>query len=181
MKKSEKVIIEAVKSGEFSIDSEGRIWRYAKWINYRVGYRRLTNPIRGERSNIGYLEVSYSKNEKSYRAKSHRIVWIYFHNSISNDKQINHKNGVRSDNRPCNLELVTSAENVQHAYRTGLAKGRPGTRHHMVKLSKKDVYKIRSMYNTNKYSQEHLGKLFGISQTHVGRIIRHKRWQCLDH
>jgi hypothetical protein len=35
---------------------------------------------------------------------------------------INHINGIKSDNRLVNLEMVTQSENILHAYETGLIK-----------------------------------------------------------
>jgi hypothetical protein len=56
---------------------------------------------------------------------AHRMVWEAVHGPIPEGLQINHKNGVKTDNRIENLELVTASENTAHAYRLGLicAKG----------------------------------------------------------
>lgn len=40
-----------------------------------------------------------------------------------------------------------------------------------------DARKIKELYATNNYSQEELGKQFGISGTQVGRIINGQRWK----
>ena len=51
----------------------------------------------------------------------HRIVCWAFHGEPPKlDMWVNHRNGNKSDNRPDNLEWTTIAENIQHAWDTGL-------------------------------------------------------------
>ena len=52
----------------------------------------------------------------------HRIIWELVNGPIPAGREINHLNGIKTDNRICNLEAVTHAENMMHAYVTGLMK-----------------------------------------------------------
>lgn len=69
-----------------------------------------------------YVFVDFCKNGIAKRMRIHKVVAYLFIPNPLNKPVVNHKNGIKCDNRICNLEWVTQQENVQHAYDTGLAK-----------------------------------------------------------
>lgn len=54
---------------------------------------------------------------------AHRLVWETIHGPIPDGLTINHRDGVKTNNRPDNLELATPSEQVEHAYAIGLRVG----------------------------------------------------------
>lgn len=59
----------------------------------------------------------YSKN-KDHRVPffMHRLVAMFYLNDFDLSLQVNHKNGIKDDNRVENLEMVTAKENAIHAW-----------------------------------------------------------------
>lgn len=75
--------------------------------------------------NDGYEKVTLTdfNNGKRNRIKTvHRLVATAFLGGNRSDLQVNHKDGVKTNNNATNLEWVTGSENVKHAYNTGLRK-----------------------------------------------------------
>lgn len=54
-------------------------------------------------------------NGRPQTRKVHRIVALTFLSKPDGDVQVNHKNGIKHDNRLVNLEWVTRAENLRHS------------------------------------------------------------------
>lgn len=59
----------------------------------------------------GYRTVSVRLAGKTRNVYAHRVAWILSHGAIPADLCIDHVNGVRDDNRLCNLRLVTPQGN----------------------------------------------------------------------
>ena len=69
----------------------------------------------------GYQRVClYIGNYKSKTIKLHRLVAETFIDNIENKKDVNHIDGIKSNNNISNLEWCTRSENIKHAFKNGL-------------------------------------------------------------
>lgn len=103
--------------GLYRVSNLGKVKSMAKIIGRRyVGERLLKQRI----STQGYKMVSFCKNYKIFNASVHRLVAEAFIPNPLNKPFINHKNGIKTDNRIENLEWCTQSENVLHGYKIGL-------------------------------------------------------------
>lgn len=121
----------------------------------------------------GYPRVNLSKDGKQTVIRIHRLVAEAFISNPENKPCINHKNGIKSDNRVVNLEGCTYSENNKHAYDTGLKL--KGENHCNAKLSDKQVEAIRALRSTTNFSQSQLSLMYGVSREHIRDIVNYKR------
>lgn len=84
--------------------------------NYYIGedgsvYRKL----KPQKLSNGYMDISLGREKKHNLV--HRIVADTFLQKQKGKNIVNHKNGIRHDNRVENLEWCTTSENLNHSYK----------------------------------------------------------------
>ena len=72
--------------------------------------------LRPRKHNWGYQKVILSYQGQRKECTVHNLVATAFVEGWREGLEVNHKNGVKTDNRAENLEWVTSSENHQHAH-----------------------------------------------------------------
>ena len=107
---------DAFQGVEFK-DIEGYEGLYAVSVDGRVYSYRHHILLRPEVVHNGYLRVSLCVNGTSAHRRIHRLVAEAYIPNPLDKSQVNHKNGIRTDNRVENLEWVSAKENIQDAIR----------------------------------------------------------------
>lgn len=174
-RQNERKLIALVESGEFEIDDLGRIWR----LKIRHGIRSggvITISIkrrRAERKDMhGYLTIRSKLDGKYITTMAHRLIWQHLFGDIPDGLIVNHKNGIKLDNRPENLEVVTFSEDTKHAFRLDLLPS--GERHPFAKLSDEQIVEIRSLYASGDYRQLDLARMFNVVVSAISDIVKGK-------
>jgi len=125
----------------------------------------------------GYLEVGLSVLGKISPKFIHKLVAESFIENPENKKQVNHINGVKTDNRLANLEWVTPAENQNHAIRTGLVRVRLGEeKGDRAKLKNNQVVEIKKLLRDKIATQTKIASMFGVSRSTIGFINTGETW-----
>jgi hypothetical protein len=88
----------------------------------------------------------------------HRMVAAAFYGDHPG-LTVNHKDGVKNNNRVENLEWVTVGENHRHSFVTGLR-----TKHNTSKLTKVDRDMIRQWHATGEFSINAIARAFNVTK-----------------
>jgi hypothetical protein len=154
---------------EYEVSDHGRIKSLRPRKSRRIS--AISNPIIMKQINChGYLRVGLD-NRKKY---IHRLIAKAFIPNPENKPFINHKNGVKVDNRIENLEWVTSKENTLHAWENGLI-NTIGEYHPNSRLSEEDV-KFIYQYPRERGYGNYLAKKYKVTRSQISLIIKKKIW-----
>ncbi|HVN78614.1 MAG TPA: NUMOD4 motif-containing HNH endonuclease [Terriglobia bacterium] len=109
----------------------------------------------------------------------HILVAVTFLGPVPEGKEVNHKDGVKTNCCSKNLEYLTCGDNHKHAYLLGLkvghSEGKKGDQHWNARLTEGQVKEIRSLAGT--MTHEKISLRFSVCRQTVTDIIRKKRWK----
>lgn len=123
----------------------------------------------------GYLKITFTVNKQKKTFLVHRLVAIAFIPNPENKPEVNHKDGIKTNNFPDNIEWNTPDENQKHAYRNGLKISKKGIENLSSKLTEKQVFEIRKFEGLK--TQKELSKIYNVGTSTIGRVLRKTHWK----
>jgi hypothetical protein len=156
-----EVWVEIKDHSDYSVSDRGRIKSF-KWSKEKI----LKTPINKQ----GYPVVTLDGKLH----KVHRLVAKAFLKSIKGKNEVNHIDGVKTNNNLKNLEYCTRGENLEHCYKVGLRSSK-GELNKKSKLKNKDIKKIVKL--SKNLSSREIGQIYNVHKSTICRVIRKETWK----
>lgn len=135
---------------------------------------RLKRILKPHKLKNGYLTVGLCRGLKRRTFYVHFLVLGSFSGLKPKGLECCHNNGVRQDNKLRNLRYDTRSSNALDRWKHGTMTPKRGEDHYQAKLTKRAVDFIRKNYKN--YTQRRLAKIFKVSHSAIGAVIRKESW-----
>ena len=166
-------------NGVYFISNIGNVKSVDHYCENRTGSGKQTGrTLKQQITRKGYSQVSLSNSGKRFKTGAHRLVALTFIPNTENKPQVNHINGIKTDNRVENLEWCTNKENQIHAVKNGLTKCNKSEKHHNSKLTNIEVFEIRERIKKGE-TQSKIAKEFSISSAAICQINLNKTYKII--
>lgn len=166
--------------GRYKISDMGRVLSLPKKcrVNVRGKYiaERTTKEciINGRKDKDGYIMVDLSDSaHKLHKCKVHRLVATAFVEKPTGRDIVNHKNGVKNDNRASNLEWVDNKENLIHAHHELYGESHKYYNERKVNIYTSDMQFVKTLKNCAEAA-----RVMGVTRTAVCSNIKGRTKSC---
>ena len=139
---------------------------------YKVECKNLNPSINSD----GYFTGIFSVDKRPINYKVHRILAESFIGEIPIGFEVNHINGIKSDNRLENLEVVSKSKNIKHAFDLGLNKPRRGELNGMCKINSEKAKSVKEMTFMG-FTESQISMKLNVSIHTVRDIRRGRTWK----
>lgn len=155
---------------DYEVSDHGRVRRITNYGRGKAGRIRRTRKVEGYPG----LNLTHRDGRRK-GVRVHRLVAEAFIPNPEGLREVNHKDGTRSNNHYSNLEWVSSSGNRLHAYVMGglCAEGEGNGR---AKLTTVDALKIRSVDTPARV----VAQTYGVSPATIRDIRARRSWAHLD-
>lgn len=160
MKKEEWKAIPGYE-GSYEASTLGRI-RSLDRLNYMknrwgsINERKILGRVlKGDVCGSGYFKVTLCQDgKKNLSAMIHRLIAITFISNPEGKKQVNHINGIKTDNKAENLEWISNKENIKHSRQVLKSKGKRFTIDQVIEIIKLSNSGMMTKTIAKKYKTE---------------------------
>ncbi|KKM03564.1 hypothetical protein LCGC14_1773130 [marine sediment metagenome] len=169
--------------GFFFGDSRMVKWKkIIQYPNYSVSNlgcvkRSKTGRTLKLRDHKGYKMVAlYFGNKTPKEVMVHRLILEAFVSACPKNKECNHKDGNKANNKLENLEWLTRSQNAKYSYDYLGREPLRGESHGKAKLTNSQVKEIRKLCGNSTFTQKAIARKYNVSRAAIGLIHQRQRW-----
>lgn len=169
--------------GKYQVSNCGRVRSLPRVIDNGKGWRKPYPGVvlKPKEMKTGYQQVTLGRHKY---ATIHRLVAQAFLENPNGFREVNHKDGVKTNNHVENLEWCSRHLNIRHAMKNGLydearksqAKAVGGVQNYLAKLNDSRVKEIRQKHKQG-FGLTMLAKEYGVTIWTIRDVVNNKSWR----
>jgi len=166
----------------YQVSSEGRIRSLDRMVTDSIGRKKLMigTLLKQNTNRGGYHHVGLCNSGKTHTKTVHQLVMAAFSGPCPENQEVMHLDGVRTNNKLCNLRYgsrsCNSAFTIDHGT---VCSGSlfSGENNSLAKFTNNQAGEIRRVWATDGVTKAALAREYNVSRPTIRRIINNKSYK----